>query len=361
MTNAAPQSNQSSSEDTYTVNNAASVDTFTGLGFDVCETPSISTMSDWLRSPYRAVNVYVGGEDRACKNQPNLTASWVHKVTRDGWAIVPTYVGLQAPCFHEFKGKMKPNKAAQQGTRAADDAADDLGSLGMGAGSPVYYDLEPFDVSKSACDNAVVAFISAWSKELHKDGYVSGLYAAPNSGMGPIVAALNTSGFVPPDDIWIDYWNGTSSTLGLPGVSDELWANHQRMHQYFGSHDETHGGATLDIDSDAVNAATVGHGSAITPGPPFVFQAYTNGTALNEYSTPSQVSSVAGTIRYGGDVPLVCQTSGENIGGTPVWDQLTNDRYVSDDYVTTPGYPTWSAGIPRCASSATPSSSSNSQ
>ena len=49
---------------------------YTGLGFDVCSTPSTSAMSAWSSSPFRAVGIYIGGANAACA-QPNLSASWV--------------------------------------------------------------------------------------------------------------------------------------------------------------------------------------------------------------------------------------------------------------------------------------------
>ena len=42
-------------------------------------------------------------------------------------------------------------------------------------------------------------------------------------------------------------------------------ANHQRLHQYLGGHDQTYGGATLNIDADQLN---VNLGGASTPAPP---------------------------------------------------------------------------------------------
>src|SRR5690606_2353982 len=66
--------------------------TFKGLGFDTCTAPSVSAMRAWLASPYRAVNIYFGGNNRAC-TQPNLTAGWVSDVTAQGWRLIPTYFG----------------------------------------------------------------------------------------------------------------------------------------------------------------------------------------------------------------------------------------------------------------------------
>src|SRR2546430_2219016 len=53
----------------------AAAATYTGLGFDPCATPSMSAMSAWGASPYRAIGVYVGGANLAC-SQPNLTTTW---------------------------------------------------------------------------------------------------------------------------------------------------------------------------------------------------------------------------------------------------------------------------------------------
>jgi hypothetical protein len=48
---------------------------YVGYGFDACTAPSSAAMNAWLQSPYRAVGIYFGGNNRAC-TQPNLTAAW---------------------------------------------------------------------------------------------------------------------------------------------------------------------------------------------------------------------------------------------------------------------------------------------
>ena len=67
-----------------------------GLGFDACTAPSKSAMQAWKSSPYTAAGVYIGGVNRGC-TQPNLTASWVRREIREGWALMPIYVGRLAP------------------------------------------------------------------------------------------------------------------------------------------------------------------------------------------------------------------------------------------------------------------------
>ena len=71
----------------------------------------------------------------------------------------------------------------------------------------------------------------------------------------------------PPDLAWIANWNGVESVFGDRYVSDSIWANHQRVHQYKGGHKETYGGVTINIDSNIVDSAVVG-GIAPPPPPP---------------------------------------------------------------------------------------------
>jgi hypothetical protein len=47
---------------------------FTGYGFDACTAPSTAALTAWTASPYRAIGIYLGGVNRACKDG-NLTAS----------------------------------------------------------------------------------------------------------------------------------------------------------------------------------------------------------------------------------------------------------------------------------------------
>ncbi len=58
--------------------------------------------------------------------------------------------------------------------------------------------------------------------------------------------------------VWLAWWNYTTynpnaSVYGSSCVSDSLWSNHQRIHQYTGSHDESWGGITINVDSNAVD------------------------------------------------------------------------------------------------------------
>ena len=134
--------------------------------------------------------MYIGGASRGC-TQANLTADWVTQTIAQGWTLIPTYVGLQAPCSpSRFTNRIDPAQAAAQGVAAADDAIAQLNALGLGIGNPVYFDMEAFAYTDAACLAATRTFLDQWTVRLHARGYVSGLYSSSNTlGAGRSTAA----------------------------------------------------------------------------------------------------------------------------------------------------------------------------
>jgi Domain of unknown function (DUF1906) len=230
---------------------------YTGLGFDACTAPSRRSMSAWASSPYRAIGVYVGGVNRGC-SQPNLTASWVSEQTAAGWSLIPTYVGLQAPTSSCGScAKLSSSAAVSQGTEAANDAVDQARLAGIGAGSPIYFDMESYTRTTSA-SAATLNFLAAWTARLHALGYVSGVYSSGASGIADLADEYGSS-YLEPDELWFANWNGRASAASDPYVPAGAWAGH-RIHQYNGGHDESYGGVTINIDNDYVEGATAGTG-----------------------------------------------------------------------------------------------------
>ncbi|HYY80634.1 MAG TPA: glycoside hydrolase domain-containing protein [Actinomycetes bacterium] len=228
--------------------------TLTGKGFDACTAPSATAMQAWLASSaYRAVGVYIGGASRAC-SQPNLTASWVSTQTAQGWHLVPIYVGLQAPCTG-FNQRIDPANAAAQGQTAADDAVVQAGLLGIGGGSTVYADMEAYSTTDTACRDAVLTFLSAWSSRLHALGYKSGAYSSVGSGIRDLVAVYSSTAYTRPDHIWFARWDG-GATVSDPAIPDADWPDHHRIKQYQGGHDESYGGVTINIDNDYLDVTS---------------------------------------------------------------------------------------------------------
>jgi hypothetical protein len=239
---------------------------FTGYGFDACTAPSTSALQAWNASPYRAVGIYLGGVNRACKDG-NLSASWVATTVSMGWNLLPLYVGLQAPCVSQTRLQhisTSQATAASQGRAAADDAAALAANFGLPAGSPIYFDMEGYPGNNGSCTKAVQSFVTGWVTELRANAFLPGVYGSAASTIRD-VSALGSS---MPDVIWIANWNGVEGVFGDPYVSDSLWPNHQRVHQYKGGHKETWGGVTINIDSNYVDGAVVGNAGPPPPPPP---------------------------------------------------------------------------------------------
>jgi len=234
---------------------------YTGLGFDTCAAPSASTMSAWMASPYRGIGIYIGGENAACLGG-NLTRSWVSTVTNSGWRLAPLYVGLQAPCNTEFNTmSTDPSAAFFEGLGDAGTAVTEASGLGLGPGSPIYLDMESYSCGgySSAGSQAVLNYTNGWVYWLHHSGYVAGVYSSAATGIADQIANVeNGSPLLPPDDIWFAHWNNSATTTPDSYIPDSFWANHQRLHQYAGGHNETWGGVQLNIDSDATDGQLVG-------------------------------------------------------------------------------------------------------
>jgi len=224
------------------------------FGFDTCEAPSLSAMSAWrTASPYTSVGIYFGGGLRACSNKALTTPSWVNTVVAQGWRLIPTYVGAQAPCSG-YSVRIDPANAFAWGVGAAEDAAVQAGKAGLAPGAPLYFDMEAYNNKDAACSLAVKQFVGGWVTRLHELGFKAGYYSSLNSGIADQVKAVN-EGYAGPDAIWVAAWNDTPNVYGFPPdiLPDGAWSLHQRLHQYTGGHAETWGGVTLNIDSTVVD------------------------------------------------------------------------------------------------------------
>jgi hypothetical protein len=230
---------------------------YSGYAFDACSAPSIGALQAWSASPFRALNVYVGGSDRAC-GQPNLSAGWVRTVINMGWRLIPTYVSLQAPHPSCRCASMNPNLANSEGVAAATDAVQDARDVGIGRGNPIYDDMEGYSAT-SVNIKAVMDFLEGWTGRLHGLGYTSGVYSSANSGIANLVWRVGR-GFIEPNDIWIADWNGQATTND-PYVPVHDWNHNQRIHQYRGPHTDNYGGVKINIDSDFCRAAVVAPGT----------------------------------------------------------------------------------------------------
>lgn len=250
---------------------------FTGYGFDQCVGPSQSAMNAWLKhSPFLAVGIYISGDSRGCRDQPNLTPKWISTQLRKGWRLLPITLGPQASCHPSFPRygddetiKPKPGKngryrpARRQGRREAVSAVAAAQRLGIVERSTLWYDLEGFDLTNTHCRESSLAFLSAWTAKLHALDYVSGVYSSAGSGIKMLDDARvhRPKQVNLPDMIWIARWDGKANTK-TDYIRADGWLPGGRMKQYRGGHHETWGGVTINIDS---NWLDLGKGSWAPP------------------------------------------------------------------------------------------------
>jgi surface antigen/uncharacterized protein YraI len=75
--------------------------------------------------------------------------------------------------------------------------------------------------------------------------------------------------------------------------------------------------------------------------------------SLNVRSGPSTADSSVGSLPYHTSIMIVCQTTGSDVSGSSIWDEIAAGQYVSDYWVNTPNFGTYSPGIPQCPSPTT--------
>jgi len=274
---------------------------FTGHGFDQCMAPTQSAMDTWwAKSPFTAVGIYISGDSRACRTQPNLSPTWVAAQVARGWRLLPIALGPQASCqprFPRYKDDFKiSNKsangyaaAAAQGSVEADKNAADAMAYGIGPGSTIWYDLEGFDLTNTACRESALVFTSAWVTRIKALGYVAGFYSSASSGIKMLDDARTQrpGQFALPDRIWIARWDGNADT-STTYIPEDGWRPGGRMKQYRGGHNETWGGVTINIDSNFID---LGAGSRPAP------EGRCPGTRLGYWKYPTLTPTSAQTTR----------------------------------------------------------------
>ncbi|MEZ0579879.1 glycoside hydrolase domain-containing protein [Nocardioides sp. MH1] len=236
---------------------------FKGYGFDQCLAPTQKAMDTWLnQSPFLSVGIYISGNSRACRSQPNLTPKWIATQLRKGWKLLPITLGPQASCSTRFPryhddpvidGRPGTHGnypyARRMGRAEATKTVGDADALGIVGGSTLWYDIEAFDDSNRNCRESALAFLSAWTNRLHDLGYVSGVYSSAGSGIAVLDDARveRPTAYTMPDMVWIARWDGVANT-STSYVRSDGWVPGGRVKQYEGGHNETWGGVTINID-----------------------------------------------------------------------------------------------------------------
>ncbi len=305
---------------------------FRGLGFDQCEAPNQSAMSTWIKkSPFRAVGIYISGNSRACTRQSNLSATWVRNQLAAGWRLMPITLGPQASCSTRYPRygksidpKINPSTAntyaaaRSQGVAEARKTVTAARNLGIVAGSTMFYDLEAFSTSSATCRDSALYFLTAWTQELHRLRYASGVYSSAASGIAMLDDARFRAGrpFKMPDQVWIADWNGKANTASSY-VRSEAWNPYARAHQYQGGHNETWGGVRINIDRNYLDLRTPKLPGVTTPAPTpkptpaATSPRYTGSVMSDPKCTPATINRtsyvpMSSTVATSLTVPLQC-------------------------------------------------------
>ncbi|MGK2874967.1 MAG: glycoside hydrolase domain-containing protein [Nocardioides sp.] len=339
--------------------NPATPGNFTGYGFDQCLAPTQKAMNTWLNhSPFLAVGIYIAGDSRGCRSQPNLTKKWVRVQINKGWRLMPITLGPQAPCNPSFPrygddkvinpspgAEKRYSKAAKQGTAEAKKAVDAAAKLGISKGSTLWYDLEGFSISITDCRESSLRFLSAWTKQIHRLGYASGVYSSSGSGIKMLDDARTkrADSFTMPDQIWIARWDGKANT-SADGISEAGWNPGGRMKQYQGGHYETWGAVTINIDRNWLDLGKGTRGNK---------ESHCGGVAINSTNYPKLREPTATKKPNSTYVEILKCVLSERAGWTGTIDGTYGSRirkFVVDwkvahrlDATATVNLPTWVA------------------
>ena len=339
-----------------TITNQVAVEVRTVPAFDKCDNPSVSQMAEWwAESPYWAANIYIGGIHRGCDNL-DLTPEWVTAVLAQGWTLIPTWVGPQAPCSPYFSHLISydPVEAYQQGLAEADDASAAAAGLGLtsyGAGSTIiYYDMEGYPGSTDPeCRAAVSAFVNGWTERMHALGNTAAMYG------GACSSYINDWARIPnvPDDVWIAAWyadeyDPEANVWDVPCVSSDYWVDQQRLRQYAGDIKETWGDVTMAIDADVTDGellvwAPDGAALAASRAEPIEWQRGPSVTGLGALSAEQAWALVDGHLFWTADGGASWLESGPASGGfqAAVLLDAGNAWLVSQPSPTEPAFTIW--------------------
>ena len=211
----------------------------------------------WSASPYRAVGIYLGGANRHAADG-NLSASWV---ATDAVARLEPAAALRRAAG----AVRRPDPAAEALDRARRRPRARTCRRRRRSGASRARSVFPRAARSTSTWRATVGndararrpssrSSTAGTTELRAHRVRAGRLRQRRVddprrlGARPVDAGHR----------WIANWNGVEGVFGDPYVSDAIWPNHQRVHQYKGGHNETYGGVTINIDSNFVDGAVVG-------------------------------------------------------------------------------------------------------
>lgn len=218
-------------------------------------------MDRWRRSsPFTGVGIYLGGVHRACA-QRHLTPGWVSRQLRSGWRLLPIWVGPQASCTgYRHRISWRPGAADRylaaraRGALEAQRAARAARTLRLPGRELLFYDLEPFDVRRGDCRRSSLAFLDAWTREVHRQGYRSGVYSHVRAGIS--LLSRTPSGYARPDAVWYAHVDRVGD-MPAEYVGSLAFMRTSRVHQFALDTRVDFGGVRMAIDWNYVSLGAV--------------------------------------------------------------------------------------------------------
>jgi hypothetical protein len=134
--------------------------------------------------------------------------------------------------------------------------------LSFGPRTPIYYDMEAYLPPATL---PAMRFLSAWTSELHRLGYSSGVYSSSASGISDLAKHYKVPKFAVPDVIDDALWNGLRNTSD-PVLRGE-WAGGRRLHQFVGNALQTFGGDAMTIDENDIDVTLATPGGTTQAAP----------------------------------------------------------------------------------------------
>ena len=203
---------------------------FTGYGFDQCLAPTQKAMNKWLQ-----VLAVPGRRHLHLRHVPRLPGAAEpdadldqHPARQAAGGCCRSRSGPQAslPAAVPALLRRREDRPDARRRQVVRRGATPRGSprprrpwstprrSGIPAGSTLWYDLEGFDVTNTACRESALRFLSGWTTRLHELGYVSGVYSSAGSGLKALDdARVERPGLIVlPDRIWIARWDGRADT-----------------------------------------------------------------------------------------------------------------------------------------------------
>ena len=181
------------------------------------------------QSPFLAVGIYISGDSRACRSQPNLTPTWVgtqvrqaaggccrsrsarrprasraSRATSDDFTISPRRAPPAATPPPARRAPPRPTRTPPTRRRTASAPAARSGTTSRASTS-----------TNTDCRESALAFVSRVGAALKELGYVAGFYSSASSGIKMLDdARVKRPGqFALPDRIWIARWDGVGEHL----------------------------------------------------------------------------------------------------------------------------------------------------